>query len=79
MEQNSVAHKLQDHFIFPPKGSSVTLTKFDCQDNRNNMTAFGFTIKKQDTGKEFKYYFVPGPNEIEIVEKTEPQYAFQLL
>ena len=43
------------------------------------MTAFGFTIKKQDTGKEFKYYFVPGGGEIEIMETTEPQYVFHVL
>ncbi|CAI8040105.1 hypothetical protein GBAR_LOCUS22350 [Geodia barretti] len=46
------------------KGSSVTLTKFERRDE-NGRTAFGFTISSGDPVKNFKYYFVPGPNQIE--------------
>ncbi|CAI8040109.1 hypothetical protein GBAR_LOCUS22351 [Geodia barretti] len=60
------------------KGSSVTLTKFERRDE-NGRTAFGFTISSGDPVRNFKYYFVPGPNQIEVMETSQPQYVFNLL
>ena len=62
---------------FSLKGSSVTLTKFERKDE-NGMTAFGFTISNDDPVNNFKYYFVPGPNQIEVMETVQPQYVFHL-
>jgi hypothetical protein len=59
------------------RGSSVTLTKFERKDE-NGMTAFGFTISNDDP-VNFEYYFVPGPNQIEVMETDKPQYVFHLL
>ena len=64
--------------MFSLKGSSVTLTKFERRDD-NGWTAFGFTISSGDPVKNFKYYFVPGPNQIEVMETVQPQYVFYFL